>query len=236
MKKLLILTLLLSSCSIVDNPDTVEAETRIVEKQLTSTAQPDIEKPIRVKAMTNEISEEDTVETVIGGRHYTLLPDGKIIVSLISTGKVDSFHLGTQKIIEEAHFLEYKNDLVIYYTDTDYEDGASFIESYDRETFKLKWKNEIYAFNLTDPVVVDSLTYVASIGFVGKLNLENGEYLWKHEDLYERTKINSFSRIEIDGDKVSFIKTKYWLSLPSAKSARMWEITPLAVSTTMLQW
>jgi outer membrane protein assembly factor BamB len=209
MKKLFILTLLLTGCSTIDDRVTEKESKQVVEKHTTPIVKPEILKPIRIKAMTAEISESDTVGTVIEDRHYTLFPDGKIAVRLNSTGRVDTFHLETQNVIEKAHFLDYKNDLIIYYTDTDYETGASFIESYDRETNKLKWKNDIYGFNLSTPIVVGNLTYVASIGFVGKLNLDNGQYLWKHEDLYEKTRFNSFSKIEIDGDRVSFIETTY---------------------------
>src|SRR5688572_30624793 len=100
MRKLLVLILLLSSCSSTDNLDTVTADKHNEDKRLSTIAKPDIRKPIMVKAMTNEISEEDTVKAMIGDRHYTLFPDGKIVVNLTSTGKIDSFNLGTQKIIE----------------------------------------------------------------------------------------------------------------------------------------
>ena len=154
--------------------------------------------------MTSQVMEEDTVYSIIKDRQYTLFPHGKITTISNKNNKKDTFQLNTENLIEEAHFLNYKNDLIIYYTDTDYETSASFIECYDSETYKLKWKNNIYGFNLTDPIVVDNVTYCASIGFVGKLNLDNGKYLWKHEDLYEKTRFDSFGLIEIRGEKVIY--------------------------------
>ncbi len=165
-----------------------------------------IQKPICVKAMTNEITEEDTVKSIIGDIQYTLYPNGKIAVLEIKTNKTKTFHLKTKLIISTAYFLHYKDNLIIYYVDTDYDGGASFIECYNRKTLKMEWRNKIGGFNLKSPIVIDSITYMATIGFVGKLNLNNGKYIWKHDNLYESTKFDFFDSISIEGTNVCFTK------------------------------
>jgi hypothetical protein len=157
--------------------------------------------PTRIKAMTNEISEYDTVSGIFEGYHYTLYPEG--LISLQIDGKIHLIKLKTEDIISEAHFYSYKGDLIIYYTDTDMDVSGSFVECFDKD-FHLKWRQNMGGFNLTDPAIVDSISFVASIGFVGKLNLNNGEYFWQHNDLYDTTRFDSFRSISFDGEKVIF--------------------------------
>jgi outer membrane protein assembly factor BamB len=165
-----------------------------------------IQKPIRVKAMTDEISEEDTVKVRIENIDYTIYPNGKIVILDSKTNQIDSFQLKTELIVETAYFYNYKENLIIYYVETDYDGGESFIECYERATLNMKWKNEISGFNMTTPIIIDSITYIATIGFVGKLNLNNGKYIWKHDNLYDSTKFDYFNSISIEGEKVYFTK------------------------------
>jgi hypothetical protein len=137
-----------------------------------------------VKANTETIREEDTVVTMFEGEKYTICPDGKIMVQR-SGDQIDSLKLSIKDIVETAYFYNYKND---------------------RNSFKVKWKNTLGGFNLASPCILDSLCYVATVGFVGKLNLENGKYFWKHEDLYDRTKIDAFRGIAFKDDCVHFIQ------------------------------
>ena len=201
--------LFLCGCANPDNNSKVGYRDNPQEIESTNTQNnTNIIKPVRVKAMTESITEEDTVDVTIKDRYYILYPDGKIAVHYAATQQADTFHLKTDLIVDEAYFLDYKDDLIIYYSATDNESGSSFIEAYDRKTNKRKWENDIYGFNLTAPIVIGNITYVASIGFIGKLNIDNGKYLWKHDDLYEQTRFDAFGSIEISGDKVSFIQSR----------------------------
>ncbi len=211
MKQIPFIFLILFGCSGPDNNSQARFETNPQETETPGArANTNIIRPVRVKAMTQTITEEDTVEVTMKDRHYILYPDGKIAVLNTTTKLSDTFHLKTDLIVDEAHFLDYKNDLIVYYSATDNDCGSSYIEAYDRNTNKLKWNNAIYGFNLTDPVVTGNITYVASIGFIGKLNLDNGRYLWKHDDLYDQTKFDGFGSIETTGNKVSFIQS-HWV-------------------------
>jgi outer membrane protein assembly factor BamB len=159
-----------------------------------------------VKANTETIREEDTVVTMFEGEKYTICPDGKIMVQR-SGDQIDSLKLSIKDIVETAFFYHYKNDFIVFYTETDYDAAGSYAECFDRNSFKVKWKNTLGGFNLASPCILDSLCYVASVGFVGKLNLENGKYFWKHEDLYDRTKIDAFRGIAFRDDCVHFIQS-----------------------------
>jgi len=52
-------------------------------------------------------------------------------------------------------------------------------------------------FNLGLPYLVDNFAYVTTIGVVGKLNIDNGQYVYQFSDLYDhkRYSFNSFDTI-----------------------------------------
>ncbi len=157
--------------------------------------------PTRIKAMTNGISEYDTVSGLFENYHYTLYPNGLLRMQIGE--KINTIKLQTDEIISEAHLYFYKNNLLIFYTETDMDAGASFIECFDKN-FLLKWRQDMGGFNVTGPVIVDSISFVASIGFIGKFNLNNGQYIWRYDNLYDTTKFDSFISIGYDGENVTF--------------------------------
>ncbi len=142
MKRNLFLLIFLIGCNASDtNPKLGVKNTSQVTESANQQKNVDIIKPVLVKAPTGNTSEEDTVVATIYGRFLTLYPSGKITIRNIATNQSDSFHLTTELLVEKAYFLDYKNDLIIYYTETDNESGASYIEAYDRTNYTMKWKN-----------------------------------------------------------------------------------------------
>jgi hypothetical protein len=97
--------------------------------------------------------------------------------------------------------------LIVYYTDSDGESGASFVESFNMRTNKFKWKANTFGFNLGQPVNKGHISYVSTIGFVGKLNLETGLYFWKHDGLYNNQSysFNKFDTIHFIANNVIFL-------------------------------
>jgi hypothetical protein len=157
--------------------------------------------PTRIKPMTTEISVYDTVSGMFENYHYTLYPNGVLRMQIGE--KAETIKIQTDEIISEAYLCFYKNCLLIFYADTDMDASASFIECFDKN-FHLKWRQYMGGFNLTNPAIVDSISFVASIGFIGKLNLNNGQYIWKYDNLYDTTKFDSFNSIGYDGENVTF--------------------------------
>lgn len=154
----------------------------------------------RIKPMTPEISVHDTVSGMFENYHYTLYPNGLLRMQIGE--KTETIKLQTDELISEASLYFYKNNLLIFYTDNDMDASASFIECFDKN-FHLKWRQYMGGFNLS-AASVDSISFVASIGFIGKLNLNNGQYFWKFDNLYDTTKFDSFNPIVSDGENVTF--------------------------------
>ena len=84
------------------------------------------------------------------------------------------------------YFSPYKNDLLLL-SEIDYQGyGAGFIVRLDGKTLKTKWRREIPGFNIAQGLIEKKWAYLAAIGFIAKIDLETGKYLWKHDDLYRK--------------------------------------------------
>ena len=55
--------------------------------------------------------------------------------------------------------------------------------------------------------------YVTAIGFVGKVSLESGAYLWRRKGLYRQSSsaFNSFAVPELEGNTVVFRESQHYL-------------------------
>lgn len=106
---------------------------------------------------------------------------------------------------KNMHFSVTPHGLVLIYEIDNHTDGSSAIEAVNPKTLKYKWGHNIGGFNLGTPLLKGKHVYVNSIGFVGKLDMEKGEFVWKHDNLYEKFKYNGAGRASLNKAKVSFI-------------------------------
>ncbi|MBC7400855.1 MAG: hypothetical protein H7289_13015 [Mucilaginibacter sp.] len=163
----------------------------------------------KVKSGRIATGDEDTVYASLNNIDFTIYPDGNIEEFKKGSPKV-SYKLSTNKRVETAFISFYRNNLIVYYTETDSESGGSVVESFDTATQKLNWKARAYGFNLGNPVIKTNIAYISTIGFVGKLNLETGKYYWKHENLYDRDiyAFNQFDSVLFVDHNVIFISKR----------------------------
>lgn len=109
--------------------------------------------------------------------------------------------------IENFYVSEYAGDLLLACGVTDGKSGAGFFVRLEQPSMRARWKQNIPTYNLGEPLREGHYLYATGIGFVGKLNLETGEYVWKHEDLYGRGRkdaFDSFAAPELKGEEVLF--------------------------------
>jgi hypothetical protein len=77
----------------------------------------------------------------------------------------------------------------------------------------MKWKRPIPGFNIGQGLIDGDYAYVTCIGFIAKVNLKNGAFMWRHDNLYQRGSgaFNSFELPEVDGNVVIFRESTDYL-------------------------
>lgn len=108
--------------------------------------------------------------------------------------------------IERVYFAEYRGNLLLLCGVTDGESSAGFIARLEQPSMRALWKRHIPAFNVGAGLLDEGHAYLTAIGFVARLDLRKGEYVWKHDQLYvdEDGSFNSFEPPSVEGDAVLF--------------------------------
>ncbi len=120
------------------------------------------------------------------------------------------FSLGNEYYIERLFFYRTGVDVIAISQETDQDGGWGKVKRFSISSGKMIWEAYIPGFNLGTPVVVDNNLYVSAIGFIGKLDLSTGQYVWSFDDLYGKDgKYSAFDEPTFDGDKVTFLTIVY---------------------------
>jgi len=111
--------------------------------------------------------------------------------------------------IETIYYAEYEGDLLVACNVGDGDAGAGLVFRLEQPSMRALWKQQIPAFNVGEPLRDGGSLYVTGIGFIGRLDLRTGEYVWQHDDLDDARRgapgsFNSFEVPELDGDTVLF--------------------------------
>jgi len=123
-------------------------------------------------------------------------------------------------LIERAEFLRVGDDLLLICEVHDVEVGVGVVARLDGASLRLKWRLHFPAFNISIGVAEGSSLYLAGIGTVAAIDLEQGRYRWKHEGLYDRARysFNSFEVPEVGPTDVVFRER---LTAPEAGRPRL---------------
>ena len=155
-------------------------------------------------------------EFSISGNDYRIPIEGNGSVTT-SDGKRHFFNLrlsGELLTGSRLYYADYNGDLLLISDVGNIEYASGFIARLDLNTMRLKWKTSLPGFNVGTGIIDQRNVYVTAIGFIGKINLETGKYLWKHSNLYGQKTgaFNSFDVPEVRGKMVVFkeIQTYSW--------------------------
>lgn len=109
------------------------------------------------------------------------------------------------------YYAEYQGDLLLIGEVSDEESGLGFIVRLDKRTLRIKWRQIVAGFNVGRGLIDGSYAYVTAIGFIGKVSLKTGAYVWRHKDLYRQSNsaFNSFDLPELNGNVVVFRESSH---------------------------
>lgn len=146
----------------------------------------------------------------IGSTRYKVLSSGQA-ARISDKNAVTKFRLPLGKnetVSSNVFFAQYKSDLILLYEANIGGEGLGYIASFNSASMKLKWKAVINGFNVGKGLMENQFAYLTAIGFVAKINLLTGKYVWKHDNLYNWNKnnggFNSFEIPELEKNNVIF--------------------------------
>lgn len=146
----------------------------------------------------------------IGSTKYEVLSSGQG-KRISDKNAVTKFRLPLGKnetVSSNVFYAQHKTDLILLYEANIGGEGLGYIAAFDSASMKLKWKAVINGFNVGKGLLENQFAYLTAIGFVAKINLLTGKYVWKHDDLYSWNKnngaFNSFEVPELDKSNVIF--------------------------------
>lgn len=123
-------------------------------------------------------------------------------------GMIQKFILGLEgkDYIGGIQFIAHHDDILLILSISDGDAGAGKVVLLDGESLSTKWSTHIPGFNLSQGLIEGGYLYQAAIGFVSKVDLSNGQFVWEHDGLYNRRQdsFNAFETPEISGGNVVF--------------------------------
>lgn len=108
--------------------------------------------------------------------------------------------------LERVYYALHRENVLLLCGVSDGESGAGFVTRLEQPSMRARWKSHIPAFNVGPGLIEEEHVYVTGIGFVARLDLRKGEFVWQHDDLYRESggSFNSFETPQVEGDAVLF--------------------------------
>jgi hypothetical protein len=108
--------------------------------------------------------------------------------------------------LERVYYALHRENVLLLCGVSDGESGAGFVARLEQPSMRARWKSHIPAFNVGPGLIEEEHVYVTGIGFVARLDLRKGEFVWQHDDLYRKAdgSFNSFNVPTVEGDAVLF--------------------------------
>lgn len=140
-----------------------------------------------------------------GGYEYRIASDGRGRRSGPSSRtRTFNLRLGGDFLDRVIYHAEHRGDLLLVCEANSGGDSAGFIARLDGRNLRLRWKRLMPAFNVGRPLMEGDYAYLTTHGFVAKINLNTGTYVWRHDNLYRDDSFNSFELPRVEGDVVTF--------------------------------
>jgi hypothetical protein len=100
----------------------------------------------------------------------------------------------------------YGGDVIVVFEATNNEDGWGGVARINQGSATPVWALNIPGFNVSEGAIEGRFLYQAALGFVAKVDLDSGQYMWSRSDLYDRERgsFNVFRRPAVGAVEVEF--------------------------------
>ena len=120
-----------------------------------------------------------------------------------------NLRLDSGESVARALYTEYEGDLLLLLHTNIGAAGVGFVTRLEQPSMRGLWRHRIPAPDVGHPLRDGAYLYVTGKGFVGKLDLRSGMYLWQSDDRdyadRDRVKtLGAFDAPELGGDAVLF--------------------------------
>lgn len=120
----------------------------------------------------------------IGGKNYELRSDG--LLQMKQSQRKIRLPLGQGMLGLGLNFVKgIRNDLILGYGSDNGDEGTSFVCRISADLRAVRWCKNIGNINQRFSVSEDSV-WVGAVGFAARLNITDGKYVWRHDDLYKQ--------------------------------------------------
>ena len=102
-------------------------------------------------------------------------------------GRSTSFKVSLERgeqLNRVVYFARFRGDLILICETTSGEYGGGLVARFNKSSLRRRWQASVPGFNVARGLMERGTVYVAAVGFIGKINLDTGKYIWKHDDLY----------------------------------------------------
>ena len=146
-----------------------------------------IKYPLAVEYTNN--SNSDTIFVYLGNERLLITPKGivfknsEIFFNILPEGNI-------QKIFP---FIIGSDIILIYSYSTINNDSGSCAKRISLIRKNILWETSIYGFKLVTPILIDDYVYLSTIGFVGKMNITNGKFIWEFDVFFKNGNFISFN-------------------------------------------
>jgi len=116
--------------------------------------------------------------------------------------------------MEGLRFAVYEGDLLFACELNDGEAAGGLVVRLEQPSMRALWRQPVPTFNLGEPLREGHNLYLTGLGFVARLDLRTGEYVWQHDALTKDVDaprggvslgdFNSFETPELAGETVLF--------------------------------
>ncbi|MCF0189709.1 MAG: hypothetical protein HUJ96_00460 [Marinilabiliaceae bacterium] len=134
----------------------------------------------------------DTLIIYIDGTRFKVSSNGKVF----NTDGTIRFTIDNKYPLDQLYFAQRQDDLFVFYTDVDKTGSGSYAKRINVKTGKTIWEKQIEGFSFSKPLLRGQFAYIGTIGFIGKMKLNNGSFDWRYSNLGNKGRFNHFRDID----------------------------------------